>query len=91
MKKSTLFLLLFGLGFVFQATAQNKTVVYGNLGAENVNISISNTAHGTTNDDGTVTFSNLKMKMTGHVGYITVEVSKSGYGEDSSCRITVIA
>ena len=50
MKKSTLFLLLFALGFVFQATAQHKTVVYGNLGMENVNISISNTAHGTSTD-----------------------------------------
>ena len=50
MKKSTLFLLLFALGFVFQATAQNKTVVYGNLSVENVNISISNSAHGTSTD-----------------------------------------
>ena len=40
MKKSTLFLLLFGLGFIHHATAQNKTVVYGNLGVSNVNISI---------------------------------------------------
>ena len=40
MKKSTLFLLLFGLGFIHHASAQNKTVVYGNLGVENVNISI---------------------------------------------------
>ena len=64
------------------------TVVLTGLGVTDSN---GNTAHGTTNDDGTGTFSNLKMKMTGHVGYITVEVSKSGYGEDSSCRITVIA
>ena len=50
MKKSTLFLLLFSLGFIFQATAQHKTVVHGNLGMENVNISISNTVHGTSTD-----------------------------------------
>ena len=50
MKKSTLFLLFFCLGFAFQATAQHKTVVYGNLGVENVNISIVNTQYGTSSD-----------------------------------------
>ena len=34
MKKFTLFLLLFCLGFIFQATAQEKTKVYGNFGIE---------------------------------------------------------
>ena len=32
------------------ATAQHKTVVYGNLGVSNVNISISNTSYGTSTD-----------------------------------------
>ena len=64
------------------------TVVLTGLG---VNDSNSTTPHGTTNEDGTVVFSDLRIRMTGHVGYITVEVSKSGYGENSSCRITVIA
>ena len=64
------------------------TVVLSGLGVTDSN---GNTAHGTTDDNGTVTFSDLKLRMTGHVGYITVEVSKSGYGENSSCRITVIA
>lgn len=30
--------------------AQNKTVVYGNLGVENVNISVLNTPYGTSSD-----------------------------------------
>lgn len=50
MKKTTLFLLLFCLGFACQATAQHKTIVYGNLGVGNVNISIVNTKHGTSTD-----------------------------------------
>ena len=33
-----------------RATAQHKTVVYGNLGVENVNISIVNTPYGTSSD-----------------------------------------
>ena len=64
------------------------TVVLTGLG---VNDSKNTTPHGTTDENGTVVFSDLKIRMTGHVGYITVEVSKSGYGENSSCRITVIA
>jgi hypothetical protein len=50
MKKSALLLLLFSLGFIFQAAAQCKTVVYGNVGVSNVNISISNSSHGTSTD-----------------------------------------
>ena len=50
MKNSTLLLLLFGLCFIFPATAQHKTVVYGNLGTSNVNISISNSPIGTSTD-----------------------------------------
>ena len=51
MKKSTLLLLLFlSLSFIPYAAAQNKTVVYGNLGVENVNISIVNTPYGTSSD-----------------------------------------
>ena len=66
----------------------DATVVLTGLGVTDSN---GNTAHGTTDGNGTVTFSDLKLRMTGHVGYITVEVSKSGYGENSSCKITVIA
>ncbi len=49
------------------------------------------TVHGITDDNGTVTFTGLKLRMTGHTGFIDIEVSKSGYGENSSCRIFVIA
>ena len=51
MKNFTLLLLmLFGLGFISKATAQHKTVVYGDLGVNNVNISILNTRNGTSSD-----------------------------------------
>lgn len=50
MKNSTLLLLLFGLCFIYPATAQHKTVVYGNLGTSNVNISIANSRYGTSTD-----------------------------------------
>lgn len=49
------------------------------------------TVHGTTGADGSVTFSDAKVKMNGTVGFINISVSKAGYGEDSSCRITVVA
>ena len=42
--------LLFVFFSSFQATAQQKTKVYGNLDIENVNISLSNTSYGTTTD-----------------------------------------
>ena len=44
--KKLFLLLLCGL-FSMALSAQNKTVVYGNLGVENVNISVLNTQHGT--------------------------------------------
>ena len=50
MKKATLILMLFCLGFISPAKAQQKTVVYGHLGMENVNVSISNTSVGTSSD-----------------------------------------
>ena len=50
MKKTTFLLMLFCLGFISLAKAQQKTVVYGHLGMENVNVSISNTPVGTSSD-----------------------------------------
>lgn len=47
-KNSTLTLLL--LFLAFSLFAQTKTTVYGNLGVENVNISIVNTPYGTSTD-----------------------------------------
>lgn len=53
MTKTLLLLMLFNLGCVFQTAAQHKIVVYGNLGVENVNISVGNTQYGTsTNPQG---------------------------------------
>ena len=66
----------------------DATVVLTGLG---VTDSQGHTVHGNTDDNGMVVFKNIRLKMNGHVGYIDVEVSKSGYGENSSCRITVLA
>jgi len=66
----------------------DATVVLTGLGVTDSN---GKTVHGTTNADGLVVLKNFKLRMTGHVGYIGVEVSKPGYGENSSCKITVIA
>lgn len=49
MKK--LFLLLLCGIFSMALTAQTKTVVYGNLGVDNVNISVLDTQHGTVSND----------------------------------------
>lgn len=67
---------------------KDATVVLTGLG---VTTSLGKTVHGTTDANGQVSFSNLKLKFNGHVGYIDVLASKAGYGEDSSCRITVVA
>ena len=64
------------------------TVVLTGLGVTDSN---GKTLHGTTNSDGIVVLKNFKLRMTGHVGFINVEVSKPGYGENSSCKITVVA
>lgn len=50
MKRFTLILLLFSSSFIHQAKAQDKIVVYGNLGVGSVNISIVDTRHGTSTD-----------------------------------------
>lgn len=49
LKKSMILLLLFPV-FCSMSFAQTKTVVYGNLGVQNANISINNTPYGTTTD-----------------------------------------
>ncbi len=65
----------------------DASVVLTGLGIKD---SRNDTVYGSTDKNGCVTFSSLKVKMTGTVGFVTVDVSKAGYGEDSSCRITVI-
>ena len=51
------------------------------------------TAYKETDKDGKATFgiNTLKLKMSSTTGFVTVNVSKPGYGEDSSCKIVVIA
>ena len=50
MKQFSLLLTLFVISLSFTATAQHKTVVHGNLGTSNVNISVVNTPNGTSTD-----------------------------------------
>ena len=50
MEKSTIFTLIVLLCFGSVLFAQTKTIVHGNLGVENVNISIVNTPYGTSTD-----------------------------------------
>jgi hypothetical protein len=65
------------------------TVVLTGLGVEN---SDGTTAHANTDEGGFANFENLNVKIRGAtVGYISVNVSMSGYGEDNSTRIAVIA
>ncbi len=49
MKKSFTFTIAL-LFLAFSLSAQTNTIVYGNLGVENVNISIANTQYGTSTD-----------------------------------------
>lgn len=54
------------------------------------------TAYETTDKDGKVTFNGsynnkLKLKTSSDISYVTINVSKSGYGEDSTCKLIVIA
>lgn len=66
----------------------DATVVLTGLG---ITDSEGRTAFSTTDSNGQATFDGLKLKINGHVGFIDVLASKAGYGEDTSCRITVIA
>lgn len=66
---------------------EGATVVLSGLNVKTID---GETAHGTTDSDGKVTFSNLKMDLRGNVGFVNVDVSKSGYGENNSCKITVV-
>ena len=50
MKQISILLTILLLGYSFDAMAQQKTVVYGNLGVSNVNIGIVNTRNGTSSN-----------------------------------------
>lgn len=65
------------------------TVVLSGCG---VSVSGGGTVHGVTDNKGYIEFSNLHVSLHGSkIGFITVDVSKSGYGTDSAARIAVIA
>jgi len=50
------------------------------------------TVHGVTDDKGYVEFIDVHASLRGSkIGFITVEVSRSGYGSDSTAKIAVIA
>lgn len=68
---------------------EGATVLLTGLGVTNID---KDTAYETTDDTGYVSFSGLRIRLgSSNVGFITVNVSKAGYGEDSSCKLTVIA
>lgn len=66
---------------------EGATVVLTGMGIKNPD---GTTAYGITDGNGTVHFENLILSIHGQIGYVNAEVSKSGYGENSTCRITVI-
>ncbi len=83
-------------GFTVYVTDQDGNPLEGaivTLSGNGIQKSNGNTAYGTTNGNGEVTFNSntLKLKITGSTAYITIEVSKPGYGEDSTCKLIVIA
>jgi len=50
------------------------------------------TVHGVTDAKGYVEFKDLRVSLRGQkVGFVDIEVSKSGYGTDSTARVAVIA
>lgn len=68
---------------------KGATVVLSGLGVCDKN---GGTAYGTTDSTGYISFSDLSITMRGStVGFITVNVSMSDYGENTSARIAVIA
>ncbi len=66
------------------------------LSGNGIQKSNGGTAYETTDKDGKATFNGsysnkLKMKTSSDISYVTINVSKSGYGEDSTCKLIVIA
>ena len=62
------------------------------LSGHGIQDAYGNTVHKNTDKDGKVTFNknSMRLKMSSNTGFVTVNVSKPGYGEDSSCKIIVI-
>jgi len=67
---------------------QGATVVLTGLGVTDKN---GKTPHGTTDSKGYANLTGLNITMKNSaVGFITVNVSASGYGENNTARVTVI-
>lgn len=67
---------------------EGASIVLTGLGVKTTD---NQTPYGTTDSDGLVIFKGLKMKHTGTIDFITVTVTKTGYGENSACKIAVIS
>lgn len=68
---------------------EGATIVLTGMGVKNAH---NTTVYGTTDSNGTVSFSDLTVTPPGGAyGYLKINVSKTGYGEDSSARIVVIS
>ena len=62
------------------------------LSGANVKTSTGNTVYGKTGLDGKIAFTGLSVSLIGkNIGYITVSVSKAGYGTNDVTRIPVIS
>jgi len=68
---------------------EGATVV---LNGCNITTSDGRTVYGITDSNGYVEFDGLHASLRGSkIGFVNVDVSKSGYGNDSSARIAVVA
>lgn len=68
---------------------EGAVITLSGHGIQNLN---GGTAYANTDADGKVVFkpNTLRLKMNSTTGFVTINVSKPGYGEDSSCKIVVI-
>lgn len=72
---------------------KGATVVLTGCGVKNSSYysSSNGSVYGTTNDNGEVSFNNIKVtKTTPGVGYVNVSVSAGEYGENNSLKIPVV-
>lgn len=67
---------------------EGATVVLSGMGVCDL---FDQTAYKVTDDTGVASFGDLRITpQNSKIGYITINVSKSGYGEDSSSKLAVI-
>jgi len=71
---------------------ENAAVILSGLGVSGTADAVENTFHAITDSDGVAKFTDVSVHMNGaSTGYIHVNVSKSGYGENISSRLMVVA